>query len=65
MLGLSSFGVSRIRNGNRYPSLRVMAAIADQCDWSLHEQTKIKLKGEAGLQEYAAQFRRRVLGEHD
>lgn len=50
-LGLTHSMVSRIRSGDRVPSIERMCVIADVLDWTLYEQADAKRNGE-----YADEF---------
>lgn len=65
-LGLSYSGVSRIRSGNRYPSLAVMRKIRDAYAWPIEEQMKL-IPEETGKRnmEYAHELERRILKAHN
>jgi hypothetical protein len=45
LLDLSHASVSRIRSGNRLPSLKVMAVIAGLTGWSLDDQVAARESG--------------------
>lgn len=45
MIGLSHSGVSRIRTGNRLPSLETMRRIESAFDWALTEQAELHKRG--------------------
>lgn len=61
-LGLGDSGVSRIRSGERYPSLAVMRKIGMVYRWPLDEQ--LGLIPDAGRDgRYAEAFERRVRGD--
>lgn len=64
-LGLSESGVHRIRNGTRYPSLKVMRTIAAEYDWPLADQLAL-IPAEAGTRtmEYANELERRITRKH-
>lgn len=44
-IGLSHSGVSRIRSGDRLPSVPVMAKIATEYGWSLDDQVEARAHG--------------------
>jgi transcriptional regulator with XRE-family HTH domain len=56
-IGLTHSTVSRIRNGERLPSITAMEAIARECGWKVTDQLKSRTEGT-----YAADFRSRALG---
>lgn len=45
LIGLSHASVSRIRSGDRLPSIRAMARIARLCDWSIDDQVAAREAG--------------------
>ena len=56
-IGLSVFSVSKIRNGVRYPSLRVMQCLQRHYGWSLEEQAQLMLENRPGPgSPYAVKF---------
>lgn len=57
-IGLTYSAVSRLRSGQRLPSLKVMAAIADQFNWSMVDQ--INVRTTQGADGYAAEFNTRL-----
>lgn len=61
-LGLSYSGVSRIRSGNRYPSIPVMRKIRDAYGWPIEEQLAL-IPEETGQHDmrYAHELERRIL----
>lgn len=56
-IGLTHSGVSRIRNGNRLPSLEIMQNIERAYGWSLKDQAEAR---ERGMFHYAREFNQRV-----
>lgn len=58
-IGLSYSGVSRIRSGDRYPSLAVMRKIREAYGWSLADQQAL-IPDKGRNLDYAAEFERRV-----
>ena len=55
LLGLTVASVSRIRTGNRLPSLEVMTKIRDLLDWSIDDQTAAR-----DADRYATEFNDRL-----
>lgn len=58
-IGLSYSGVSRIRSGDRYPSLAVMRKIREAYGWSLADQQAL-IPDTGRNMDYAAEFERRI-----
>lgn len=58
-IGLSYSGVSRIRSGDRYPSLAVMRKIREAYGWSLADQQAL-IPDKGRDMAYAEEFERRV-----
>lgn len=56
-IGLTHSGVSRIRNGNRLPSLGIMENIEKAYGWSLEDQAAHRRRG---MYDYARAFNERV-----
>lgn len=61
-IGLHHTSVSRIRKGERVPSLEVMQVIAKQFGWTLDDQAQCKAQGR---DDYAAGFERQIKHRHD
>lgn len=59
MIGLSYSGVSRIRSGDRYPSLAVQRKIRDAYGWPLADQQAL-IPDKGRNMEYAHEFERRI-----
>lgn len=57
LIGLSHSGVSRIRAGERLPSIDVMQAIAREFSWDLGVQAVQRAKGG---KRYSAEFERHI-----
>lgn len=57
-IGLTHSGVSRIRTGDRLPSVATMGRIQEQYGWSVQAQVEAR-----GIGIYAAQFERALIGE--
>jgi transcriptional regulator with XRE-family HTH domain len=58
-IGLSYSGVSRIRSGDRYPSLAVMRKIREAYGWSVADQQSLIPDTGRNL-DYALEFERRI-----
>ena len=58
-IGLSYSGVSRIRSGDRYPSLAVMRKIREVYGWSLADQQAL-IPDRGRNMDYALEFERRI-----
>lgn len=58
-IGLSYSGVSRIRSGDRYPSLAVMRKIREAYGWSLQDQQAL-IPDRGRNMDYAEEFERRI-----
>jgi transcriptional regulator with XRE-family HTH domain len=58
LIGLSHSGVSRLRRGERLPSIDVMVAIATHFDWSVADQ--VKTRSTRGARAYAAVFNDKI-----
>lgn len=58
-IGLSYSGVSRIRSGDRYPSLAVMRKIREAYGWSLADQQAL-IPDRGRNMDYALEFERRI-----
>jgi len=58
-IGLSYSGVSRIRSGDRYPSLAVMRKIREAYGWSVSDQQAL-IPDHGRNMDYALEFERRV-----
>jgi transcriptional regulator with XRE-family HTH domain len=56
-IGLTHSTVSRIRNGQRFPSIAVMGKIEAETGWKVADQVAARLGGT-----YAETFRTKVLG---
>lgn len=59
-IGLSYSAVSRIRSGDRYPSLAVMRKIDKAYGWPLAEQLELIPEGGTRDMRYAHEFERRI-----
>lgn len=60
-LGMSTSGVSRLRSGARFPSLRVMMAIQRVYGWTVQDQTDLRVTGEGSWHErFAAVLQERA-----
>lgn len=59
VLGLTVATVSRIRSGDRLPSLNVMRLISESYDWSLDDQLVSRDEGT-----YANEFNRQLAESH-
>lgn len=57
LIGVSAGAASRLRHGQRSPSLPTMEAIARAFDWPLSEQIVVKA---AGQTHYARKFEARI-----
>lgn len=57
-LGVSHAQISRIKSGDRLPSLQTMLRIQETLGWSLADQAV--LHQQADRSEYAAEFNRRI-----
>lgn len=60
LIGLSYSAVSRIRSGDRYPSLAVMRKIAAAYSWPLAEQLDLIPDNKRPGMAYAQEFERRI-----
>jgi transcriptional regulator with XRE-family HTH domain len=60
LVGLSYSGVSRIRSGDRYPSLQVMRKIAAAYSWPVSEQLDLIPDNKKPGTAYALEFERRI-----
>jgi len=58
LIGLSYSAVSRLRSGNRFPSLEVMYKIEAAFDWPIQDQLRARLVG--GAAKYSHQFDSRI-----
>lgn len=58
-IGLSYSGVSRIRSGDRYPSLAVMRKIREAYGWPLADQQAL-IPDRGRNMDYALEFERRI-----
>jgi transcriptional regulator with XRE-family HTH domain len=58
-IGLSYSGVSRIRSGDRYPSLAVMRKIRDAYGWPVGDQQAL-IPDHGRNMAYAHEFERRI-----
>ncbi len=63
LIGLSYSAVSRLRRGERLPSVGVMVAISDQLGWSVDEQVTTRVVG--GADEYAKALNERLEAKID
>lgn len=61
-IGLHHTSVSRVRKGERVPSLEVMQKIATEFGWSLDDQAQCKAKSRA---DYAAGFEAQIRAKHE
>ena len=59
-IGLSYSGVSRIRSGDRYPSLAVMRKISRAYSWPMEEQLALIPEGGVRDKRYAQELERRI-----
>lgn len=57
LIGLTHAGVSRIRSGERLPSITVMQAIAEHFSWDLSAQAVTRAKGG---KRYSEEFERAI-----
>lgn len=58
-IGLSYSAVSRIRSGDRYPSLAVMRKIREAYGWPVADQMAL-IPDEGRNMDYALEFERRI-----
>lgn len=63
-IGLSYSGVSRIRSGDRYPSLAVMRKIREAYGWSLADQQAL-IPDKGRNMDYASEFERRINAQNN
>lgn len=54
LIGLTHSAVSRLRRGERLPSIEVMVAIAKHFDWSVADQ--VRTRSTRGANAYAIEF---------
>ncbi len=57
-LGVSHATVSRYKSGDRFPTIDILAKIAEVYDWSIDDQYAARQKGT-----YANEFAERVAGD--